>query len=181
MPDQHVRAIPGCGMNVPMWLLGSSLYSASLAAMLGLPFAFASHFAPAQLHQALRLYRSEFKPSASMTKPNAMVAANVYAADTEAEARRLFTSAQQQFLNLRRGHPTRLQPPVDDIAALATPDEVAMLNETLKYSLVGSPDTIRKQVAALVDQTQADELIFSAHIFDHAARLRSFELLAEVY
>jgi luciferase family oxidoreductase group 1 len=180
-PDQHVRAVPGAGLNVPIWLLGSSLYSASLAAMLGLPFAFASHFAPAQLLHALRLYRAQFKPSATLSKPHVMVAANVYAADTDAEARRLLTSAQQQFLNLRRGKPTPLQPPVDDITALATPQEVAVLDETLKYSLIGSPERIRRQLAALIEETQPDELIFSAHIFDHAARLRSFELLAGVF
>ena len=180
-PGQAVRAFPGAGLHVPIWLLGSSLYSASLAAMLGLPFAFASHFAPAQLHQALRLYRRDFKPSASLQKPYAMVAANVYAAETDAQARRLLTSAQQQFLNLRRGRPTPLQPPVDDIAALAEPHELAGLAETLRYSLVGSPQTIREQLLAIVEQTQPDELIFSAHIFDHSARLRSFELLAQVY
>jgi luciferase family oxidoreductase group 1 len=149
--------------------------------MLGLPFAFASHFAPAQLLHALRLYRAQFKPSATLSKPHVMVAANVYAADTDAEARRLLTSAQQQFLNLRRGKPTPLQPPVDDITALATPQEVAVLDETLKYSLIGSPERIRRQLAALIEETQPDELIFSAHIFDHAARLRSFELLAGVF
>lgn len=180
-PDQHVRAIPGAGLNVPIWLLGSSLYSASLAAMLGLPFAFASHFAPAQLLQALRLYRGQFKPSLTLAKPHVMVAANVYAADTDADARRLLTSAQQQFLNLRRGQPTPLQPPVDDIHTLATPQELAVLDETLKYSLVGSPETVRRQLAAVIDETQPDELIFSAHIYDHAARLRSFELLAGVF
>lgn len=181
VPEQPVRAVPGAGLNVPMWLLGSSLYSASLAAMLGLPFAFASHFAPAQLHEALRLYRGQFKPSASLPKPHVMVATNVYAADTDAEARRLLTSAQQQFLNLRRGHPTTLQPPVDDIASVATPEELVGVNETLKYSLVGSPRTIEAQLAALVAQTQPDELIFGSHIYDHAARLRSFEMLADVY
>lgn len=181
VPEQAVRAIPGAGLNVPIWLLGSSLYSASLAAMLGLPFAFASHFAPAQLHAALRLYRGEFKPSASLSKPHVMVAANVYAADTDEQARRLMTSAQQQFLNLRRGHPTPLQPPVDDIASIATLQELILVNETLKCSLVGSPRTIETQLAALVEQTQPDELIFGSHIYDHAARVHSFELLAQVY
>jgi luciferase family oxidoreductase group 1 len=149
--------------------------------MLGLPFAFASHFAPAQLHAALRLYRGQFKPSSSLSKPHVMVAANVYAADTDTEARRLLTSAQQQFLNLRRGHPTPLQPPVEDIMSIATLDELTIVNETLKYSLVGSPATIGTQLAALVEQTQPDELIFGSHIYDHAARLHSFELLAKVY
>jgi len=179
-PEQSVRAIPGAGLHVPIWLLGSSLYSASLAAMLGLPFAFASHFAPAQLHQALRVYRGQFKPSETLSKPHVMVAANVYAAETDAEARRLQTSAQQQFINLRRGRPTMVQPPVDDITALATPEELAMVNETLKYSLVGSPEAINVQLRALIEQTQPDELIFCSQIFDHAARLRSFELLAHV-
>lgn len=180
-PDQRVRAVPGAGLDVPIWLLGSSLYSASLAAMLGLPFAFASHFAPAQLHAALRLYRGEFKPSQSLSKPHVMVAANVYAADTDAEARRLLTSAQQQFLNLRRGHPTTLQPPVDDITSVATLEELVYVNETLRYSLVGSPKTITAQLTALIEETQADELIFGSHIYDHGARLHSFELLAEIY
>lgn len=180
-PDQAVRAIPGAGLHVPIWLLGSSLYSASLAAMLGLPFAFASHFAPAQLHHALRVYRGQFKPSESLSKPYVMVAANVYAADSDGEARRLLTSAQQQFINLRRGRPTAMQPPVDDITTLATPEELAMVNETLKYSLVGSPETIKSQLRAIVDQTQPDELIFGSHIFDHNARLHSFELLAQIY
>lgn len=180
-PDQPVRAIPGAGLHVPIWLLGSSLYSASLAAMLGLPFAFASHFAPAQLHHALRVYRGQFKPSESLSEPHVMVAANVYAADSDAEAQRLMSSAQQQFINLRRGRPTTLQPPVDDITALATPEELALVNETLRYSLVGSPATINVQLRALIEQTQPDELIFGSHIFDHAARLHSFELLAQVY
>jgi luciferase family oxidoreductase group 1 len=180
-PDRAVRAVPGAGLDVPIWLLGSSLYSASLAAMLGLPFAFASHFAPAQLQAALRLYRGQFKPSQSLAKPHVMVAANVYAADTDGEARRLMTSAQQQFLNLRRGHPTTLQPPVDDIAPLATPEEILLVNETLKYSLVGSRETIAAQLTALVEQTTPDELIFGSHIYDHAARLHSFDLLAQVY
>ena len=180
-PDRPVRAVPGAGLNVPIWLLGSSLYSASLAAMLGLPFAFASHFAPAQLHAALRLYRAEFKPSASLSKPHVMVAANVYAAGSDAEARRLMTSAQQQFLNLRRGQPTTLQPPVDDITSVATLQELLSVNETLAYSLVGSPETIKTQLATLIAQTQPDELIFGSHIYDHTARLRSFELLAQIY
>jgi luciferase family oxidoreductase group 1 len=180
-PDQAVRAIPGSGMNVPIWLLGSSLYSASLAAMLGLPFAFASHFAPAQLHRALRLYRAEFKPSATLDKPYAMVAANVYAADSDEEASRLLTSAQQQFLNLRRGKPTALQPPVEDITTLASEEELAVVHETLRYSLVGSPHTIARQLQVLIAETQPDELLFGGHIYDHAARLRSFEILAQVY
>ena len=179
--DQPVRAYPGTASNVPIWLLGSSLFSASLAAMLGLPFAFASHFAPAQLHQALRLYRTQFKPSAALQQPYAMVAASVFAAGTDREAQLLQSSAKQQFVNLRRGRPTPLQPPDENIEQLWTPIERQTIEETLRYALVGSPETVKGQLQRLIDETQPDELIFSAQIYDHAARLRSYELLAGIF
>jgi luciferase family oxidoreductase group 1 len=180
-PGQKIRAVPGAGLDVPVWLLGSSLFSAQLAALLGLPFAFASHFAPADLMDALKIYREMFKPSEQWKQPHAMVAANVIAAATDGEARRLFTSAQQSFLNIRRGSPGQLPPPVDDIEAyFASPAERAMLNQTLSCSFVGSPDTVLRGLQAFLDQTQADELIATGHIYDHLARLRSFELISEI-
>ena len=180
-PGQKIRAVPGFGLDVPVWLLGSSLFSAQLAALLGLPFAFASHFAPADLMDALKVYREMFKPSEQWKQPHAMVAANVIAAATDGEARRIFTSAQQSFLNLRRGSPGQLPPPVDDIEAyFASPAERAMLNQTLSCSFVGSPDTVLRGLQSFLDQTQADELIATGHIYDHLARLRSFELISEI-
>lgn len=175
-----VRAIPGEGTEVPLWMLGSSLYGAQLAAALGLPFAFASHFAPAELMNALELYRRLFKPSATLAKPYAMVALNVFAADTDSEARRLFTSLQQAFLNLRRGTPGRLPAPIEDIGMVATTPEKALLEQSLSCSVVGAPDTVRKGVDEFLARTQADELIVTAMVHDHAARLRSFEILADV-
>ena len=180
-PGQKIRAIPGAGVDVPVWLLGSSLFSAQLAALLGLPFAFASHFAPADLMDALKVYREMFKPSERWKQPHAMVAANVIAAATDGEARRLFTSAQQSFLNLRRGSPGQLPPPVDDIEPyFASPAERAMLNQTLSCSFVGTPDMVLRGLQSFLDQTQADELIINGHIYDHLARLRSFELISEI-
>jgi luciferase family oxidoreductase group 1 len=174
-----VRAIPGEGTQVPIWILGSSLYGAQLAAALGLPFAFASHFAPAELDNALALYRHRFKPSATLAQPYAMAALNVFAADSDAEARHLFTSLQQAFLNLRRGTPGQLPAPVDDIGTFASPQELVMLEHALSCSVVGAADTVRKGVADFLARTQADEVIVTAMIHDHAARLRSFEILAE--
>ena len=175
-----VHAIPGEGTQVPIWILGSSLYGAQLAAALGLPFAFASHFAPAELDNALALYRHRFKPSATLAQPHAMAALNVFAADSDAEARRLFTSLQQAFLNLRRGMPGQLPMPVDDIGALTSLPERTMLEHALSCSIVGAADTVRKGVADFLARTQVDELIVTAMIHDHAARLRSFEILAEI-
>jgi len=180
-PGQKIRAVPGTGLQVPIWLLGSSLFSAQLAALLGLPFAFASHFAPADLIEALRIYRELFKPSEGWKQPYAMVAANVVAAATDAEARRLFTSMQQSFLNLRRGLPSQLPPPIDDIEPyFGSPAERSMLNQTLSCSFVGSPETVARGLQGFIDRTQADELIATGHIYDHVARLRSFELLSEI-
>jgi luciferase family oxidoreductase group 1 len=148
--------------------------------MLGLPFAFASHFAPDYLTQAPEIYRSRFEPSRQLDRPYAMLGANVLAADTEAEARRQFTSQQQSFINLRRGTPGPVPPPIDDIEAYWSPAEKAMVERALAVSFVGSPDTVRRGLAAFLESTQPDELMVTAHIYDHAARLRSIELVAEV-
>src|SRR5215475_10868708 len=177
---QRVRAIPGAGTHVPIWLLGSSTFSAQLAASMGLPFAFASHFAPADLMTALRLYRNLFKPSAQLEKPHAMVGVNVIAAETDAEARYQFSSLQQSFTLLRRGTPGRVPPPIEDIDAFWNPMEKAMAQETLLFSVVGSAKTVERGLRKIIDLTQADELILAAHIYDHQARLRSFEIAASV-
>ena len=180
LPGQAVRAFPGNGMHVPIWLLGSSLFSAQLAAALGLRFAFASHFAPELLHQALRIYRSEFQPSAELKEPYAMAGVNVVAADSEPEARRLFTSHQQSFVNLRRGRPDELPPPIDDIHGYWSPMEQELVEQTLRYAIVGSPETVGRRLAAFVENTNIDEVIVTGQIYDHAARLRSFEIVAGV-
>jgi luciferase family oxidoreductase group 1 len=179
-PGQVVEAVPGTGLEVPLWILGSSLYGAQLAAALGLPYAFASHFAPADLMAALATYRASFQPSAKLAAPYAMVGANVVVAETDAEARRLFTSVQQGVTNLLRGARGQLQPPIDDIEAYWMPAEKAQASRMLACSFVGSPSTVRAGLAELVAQTSADELIVAAGIFDQAARLRSYELLAEL-
>jgi luciferase family oxidoreductase group 1 len=178
-PGQRVRAVPGEGTNVPLWLLGSSLYSAQLAAALGLPFAFASHFAPDDLMRALDIYRARFQPSEALEKPYAMAAINAIAADTDAEAHRLLTSVQQQFVRLRRGNPSQLPPPVDDIHAVASPAELAGADHMLSCAVVGSPDTVRDGLRDFAARTGVDEVMVTAHIYDHAARLRSFEIVAE--
>ncbi|MGV2287232.1 LLM class flavin-dependent oxidoreductase [Trinickia sp. YCB016] len=178
VPGQRVRAVPGAGLEVPIWLLGSSLFSAQLAAALGLPFAFASHFAPDHLLAALRVYRAQFRPSEVLAKPYAMVGVNVFAAETEAEAQRLFTSLQQQFVNLRRGTPGQLQPPVERIDASEM--ELASVAHSLAYSVVGSRDAVRAGLASIIAETGADELMITAQIYDHVARLRSFEIAAHV-
>ena len=174
-----VRAVPGEGLRVPVWILGSSLFGASLAAALGLPYAFASHFAPAQLMEAIALYRREFTPSDHLDRPCLMLGFNVIAADTEEEARYLFTSIQQAFLNLRRGRPAQLPPPVAGFGETMTPAERGMLEQALACSAVGSPETVRRGVEAFVARTGADELIVTSQIYDHAARVRSYEILAD--
>lgn len=179
-PGQAVRAVPGAGLCVPVWLLGSSLFSAQLAAALGLPFAFASHFAPDYLTQALEVYRSGFRPSKTLAEPYAMPGINVFAADTDAEARRLFTSLRQAFVNLRRGRPGPLPPPLDVAEGDWSETERAGVEHALAYSVVGSPETVRRGLAAFKDFTKADELMVTAQIFEHAARLRSFEIVAGV-
>lgn len=177
-PGQRVRAIPGEGSDIPIWILGSSLYGAQLAAAFGLPYAFASHFAPAALDEAIEIYRHRFKPSAQLGRPYVMVGVNVFAADSEAEARRLLSSVQQAFLNLRRGTPAPLPPPIDDFEAQLTPMERAGLDQALSCSAVGTPDQVEAQLRAIVARTGADELMITAQIYDHRARLRSFELAA---
>ena len=177
---QLIRAVPGAGLEVPIWLLGSSLYSAQLAAGLGLPFAFAAHFAPAALTQALAISRSRFEPSGQLDRPYAMVGVNVFAADTDAQALHQFTSLQQAFANTRRGRPSQVPPPIPDIDAYWAPAERVMVDEALACSFVGSPDTVERGLRAFVDALQPDELIVAAHFHDHAARLRSVEITAEV-
>jgi luciferase family oxidoreductase group 1 len=175
---QRVRAVPGAGLEVPIWLLGSSLFSARLAAELGLPFAFASHFAPHDLLEALDLYRRRFQPSAQLERPYAMAGVNVIAAATDAEARHLFTSLQQAFINLRRGAPGRLPPPIDDIDDYCSPPEKAMIDQALSRSFVGSPEAVERGLRSFLAETEVDELMLAANIYDHTARLRSFEIAA---
>ena len=180
-PGQRVHAVPGEGLRVPVWLLGSSLFSARLAAMLGLPFAFASHFAPDYLQTALDVYRREFQPSDSLDQPYAIATLNVVAADTDEEAARLFTSLQQQFVRMRRGTPGKLPPPIDPAAAGWSREEAMMIAHTLRYAVVGSPATTRAGLAGFIDATGADEILITGHIYDHAARLRSFEIASQVH
>lgn len=176
---QRIRAVPGMDTNVPLWILGSSLFGAQLAGMLGLPFAFASHFAPDMLMEALDTYRHHFKPG-QIQKPHAMVGCSVFAAPTDAEAKYLFTSAQQSFANLFRGTRGRLQPPIDDIEAYWSPAEKAQASRMLACAFVGAPDTIRQQLDRFMADTAADELMVASAIFDHGARVRSYELLADL-
>jgi luciferase family oxidoreductase group 1 len=177
---QRIQAVPGTGLRVPLWLLGSSTFSAQLAALLGLPFAFASHFAPTELLPALELYRSRFKPSRQLEQPYVMVGANVFAAETDLEARRQFTSVQQAFVNLRRGTPGPVPAPIDDITAYATDFELDQIDHALAYSAIGSRETVERELRVIIDETEPDELIITGHFHDHAARLKSFELAAQV-
>ncbi|MDQ2665302.1 MAG: LLM class flavin-dependent oxidoreductase [Gemmatimonadota bacterium] len=177
---QAVRAVPGTGLHVPVWLLGSSTYSAQLAAALGLPFAFASHFAPDQLLDALQRYRDGFTPSAYLDRPHAMVGLTVIAAKTDAVAQRLSTSLQQQVIALHRGRPILLQPPVDDMSGLWTAEERFRVEHMMRFAVVGGPDTVRRGIDAFVAQTAADEVIITANIHDHDARLASYTIIAEV-
>ena len=179
-PGQKIVAVPGAGMRVPIWLLGSSMFSAQLAAMLGLPFAFASHFAPEALRPALEIYRTRFQPSSQLEHPWAMVGINIFAADTPHEARRQFTTLEQSFLNLRRGMPGQVPAPVDDLEAVSTPSERAGIAAMLQYSFVGAAASIAQDLQSFVSLVRPDELIVSGHFHDHAARLRSFEIAAQV-
>jgi luciferase family oxidoreductase group 1 len=179
-PGQAIVAVPGADSRVPLWVLGSSLYGAQLAAALGLPYAFASHFAPDALLPALAAYRNGFRPSAQLQRPYAMAGVGAYVAPTDAEARRLFTSAQQQFTNMVRNRRGRLQPPIDDMERYWTPHEKAHVESMLRYSFAGAPETVRRALEGFVSMTGVDEVMVVSHIFDHAARLRSYELLAEI-
>ncbi len=179
-PRQAVRAVPGTGLQVPMWILGSSLFGAQLAAALGLPFAFASHFAPAQMMQAIEIYRARFKPSARLAKPYVMLGFNVFAADTDEEAQFLVTSQQQAFINLRSGLPNKLPAPRADYLQTLGPQEHALLASVRQSYAIGSPDTVRAEMQAFIERTGADELMVAGQIFEHAARLRSYEIAAEV-
>jgi luciferase family oxidoreductase group 1 len=177
-PGQVLQAVPGAGQEVAVWILGSSTYGAQLAAHLGLPYAFASHFAPGQMKDAMAIYRERFRPSDRLAAPRVMLGVNIFAADTDAEARLLFSSQQQAFLNLRRGRPGKLPPPVDDFESSIDRYGRAMLADALSCAVVGGPDTVREGLRAFVASTGADELMVTAQIFDHTARKRSFEILA---
>jgi luciferase family oxidoreductase group 1 len=179
-PEQPVRAVPGAGVEVPVWLLGSSLFSARLAAAMGLPFAFASHFAPDAMDEALALYRRDFRPSARLQAPYAMLGVNVVAAGTDAEARRLFTTQQQSFINLRRGRPGLIPPPIDDIETYWTPTEKFGVERALACAVVGDANTVKEGLEAFVARHRPDELMVTANVFEHEARCRSFEVMAKL-
>ncbi|MDQ1924333.1 LLM class flavin-dependent oxidoreductase [Massilia pseudoviolaceinigra] len=176
-----VMAVPGAGLNVPLWILGSSLFGAQLAAQLGLPYAFASHFAPAQMMQAVDLYRARFRPSAQLDKPYVMLGFNVFAADTDDQAALLATSMQQAFVNLRSGRPGRLQPPVSAYLDALGPQERAMLDQVLSCSAIGSPQTVARQLQQFIERTGADELMITSQVFDHQARLHSYDIVGQVH
>jgi luciferase family oxidoreductase group 1 len=179
-PGQRVMAVPGAGLKVPIWILGSSLFGAQVAAALGLPFAFASHFAPAMMLQAIHIYRERFRPSEQLDRPHVMLGFNIFAAETDAEAQFLATSMQQAFVNLRSGRPSQLPPPVEGYESQLPPQARALLADVLTCSAVGSADTVRRAVTAFLERTHADELMITAQIFEHSARLRSYEIAAAV-
>ena len=179
-PGQTVRAVPGAGTEVPIWILGSSLFGAELAAALGLPYAFASHFAPGALFEALEIYRRTFHPSKQLDSPYAMVGVNVVAADTDEEAQRLFTTVQQSFTNLVRGTGGKLQAPIDNIDEYWTPAEKRAASRMLEHSIVGSRETVRRGLESFVELTNADELMVVTSLYDHAARVRSYEIVGEI-
>ncbi len=177
---QRIEAVPGSNSNIPLWILGSSLFGAQLAAELGLPYGFASHFAPQALDQALSIYRTRFKPNAKMAKPYALIGVNVIAAETDDEARYLATSQQMSFANLVRGQRKLTQPPIDDIDTYWTPQERAQASAMLDFSIIGARDTVRKGIDALLERTQADELMIVSDMYDPEKRRRSVEIIAEV-
>src|SRR6267142_4408276 len=179
-PDQRVIAVPGAGLPVPLWILGSSLFGAQVAAALGLPFAFASHFAPAMMTQAIEIYRARFRPSQQLAHPYVMLGFNIFAADSDAEARLLATSMQQAFVNLRSGRPTQLPPPLEGYESQLPPPAKALLADVLSCSAVGSPQTVRNALLAFIERTRPDELMITTQIFDHSARLRSYEIAADI-
>ena len=176
--ETRVQAIPGTGSQVPLWILGSSLFGAQVAAALGLPFAFASHFAPAMMMQAIETYRDRFRPSNQLARPHVMLGINVFAADSDAEARFIATSMQQAFVNLRSGRPAQLPPPREDFLQVLAPAMKSMLDEVLGCSAIGSPETVQRALAAFIDRTHADELMITSQIFDHSARLHSYAIAA---
>ena len=178
---QVVRAVPGEGARVPIWILGSSLFGAQVAAAMGLPFAFASHFAPMQMMQAIEIYRASFRPSPRCETPRVMLGATIVAADTDDEARHLFTSLIQSFVALRRGHPIQVPPPNDDVERTLAPFDRAQLAPILSHAIVGSPARVKEGLESLVARTGADEIIVATQIYDHAARVRSYEIVAESY
>ena len=180
-PGQAVQAVPGAGLDVPTWILGSSTFGAQVAAYLGLPFAFASHFAPAMMMEALAVYRERFRPSARLAAPNIMLGVTVVAAETDEEARFLFSSLQQSTLNNRIGRPGRVPPPVADFEAQLDPYARAILADAFACAIVGGPDAVRRGLDDFIRRTDADELMVTANIFDHAKRKRSFEIVAEAY
>jgi luciferase family oxidoreductase group 1 len=179
-PRQNIRAVPGTGAKVPVWILGSSLFGAQLAAALGLPYAFASHFAPAQMMAAIQLYRETFKPSRQLAKPYVMLGFNVFAADSDEEAQLRATSMQQAFVNLRSGRPAKLPPPLAGYRDKVGPAERALLDGVLSCATIGSPATVREGLRAFIEHTGADELMITSQMFDHRARLRSYEIAAQV-
>jgi luciferase family oxidoreductase group 1 len=179
-PGKRVQAVPGAGADLSIWILGSSLYGAELAGALGLPYAFASHFAPTHLMEAIAVYRNAFRPSSRLASPYVMLGVNVVAADTDEQARFLLTSLEQAFVNLRSGRPNALPPPVENFAEQLAPEQAAMLAELLACAAVGSPSTVRQSLQSLITRTSADELILTSQIYDHSARLLSFEIAADV-
>jgi luciferase family oxidoreductase group 1 len=179
-PDQQVLAFPGAGTEVPLWILGSSLFGAQVAAALGLPFAFASHFAPAMMMQAMHLYRGRFQPSAQLDRPYVMLGFNIFAADSDAQARLLSTSMQQAFVNLRSGRPGQLPPPMADYESQLPPAAKAMLADVLSCSAIGARETVREALVAFIERTQPDELMITSQMFDHGARLHSYEIAADI-
>ncbi len=179
-PGQRVKAVPGAGTKIPLWILGSSTFGAQLAAHLGLPYAFASHFAPGMMKQAISIYRQTFQPSEQLKQPYVMLGYNMIAAETDAEADHIASSLRRTFVNLRRGTPTRLAPPDPSFDAEIQPHERVMLDQVLSCSAIGSPETVKQKVQAFIDETGADELILASHIFDEDKRMRSYEIAAEV-
>jgi luciferase family oxidoreductase group 1 len=180
-PGQPVTAVPGAGLEVPIWILGSSLYGAQLAAAMGLPFAFASHFAPAMMTQAIELYRAGFRPSEQLDRSYVMLGVNVFAAETESEAAFLFSSLQQAFIKLRLGEPGQLPPPRAGFSDRLGPIERSILDQALSRAIVGSAETVIERLESFASETGADELMVTGQIFDHQARLRSFEIVAESF
>jgi luciferase family oxidoreductase group 1 len=178
--SRGIRAVPGAGLQIPIWILGSSLFGATFAAEMGLPYAFASHFAPGMLMPAIEIYRARFKPSKQLDRPYVILGFNVFAAPTDEEGHFLASSMQQAFVNLRSGRPSRLKPPVENYLSTLTPPELGILEQTLTCAAIGSPETVRRQLGDFIAHTGADELMITSQIVDHSARLRSFEIAAGI-